>query len=85
MRQASIEENPEKMNTDKYKEKTSKKPETAVSLFETGTTGLSTLLHTGAGVNPSFVKDILIGKQPIVGARYRGGSDQLMEDLDPGS
>ena len=47
--------------------------------------GLTKLLHSGFGMTPSFMKDVFIKRQSIVGARYQGGSDELMEDLDPGT
>ena len=57
----------------------------AVSVSDQAASGLSKMLHSGLGVMPSFMKDIFLKKQGIVGARYQGGSDELMEDLDPGT
>ena len=42
-------------------------------------------MHAGMGVPSPFMKDIFLVRQAIVGTRYLGGSDELVEDLKPGS
>ena len=49
------------------------------------TASLSALLHAGLGVPSPFMKDIFLVRQAIVGTRYLGGSDELVDDLKPGS
>ena len=53
--------------------------------FSDGT--LSTLLHSSIGmdVRSVFTKDIFLVHQAIVGMRFQGGADELMDDLKPGS
>lgn len=53
--------------------------------FSDGT--LSALLHssTGMDVRSVFTKDIFLVHQAIVGMRFQGGADELMDDLKPGS
>ena len=46
---------------------------------------LSELMHAGLGVPSPFMKDIFLLQQAIVGTRYLGGSDELVDDLKPGS
>lgn len=46
---------------------------------------LSELMHVGVDVPSPFMKDIFLVKQAIVGTRYQGGSDELVDDLKPGS
>ena len=49
--------------------------------------GITALLH-GSGsfdVQAAFSKDIYLVHQMIVGMRYQGGADDLVEDLKPGS
>ena len=48
-------------------------------------TSLAELLHAGMGVPSPFMKEIFLVRQSIVGTRYVGGSDELMEELVPGS
>ena len=50
-----------------------------------GTASLSELMHAGLGIPSPFMKDIFLVRQAIVGTRYQGGSDELVEDLKPGS
>ena len=65
-------------------------PETEYSLSALAdpaksTASLSELMHAGLGVPSPFMKDIFLVRQAIVGTRYLGGSDELVEDLKPGS
>ena len=46
---------------------------------------LTDLMHAGMGVPSPFMKDVFLLRQAIVGTRYLGGSDELVEDLQPGS
>jgi len=50
-----------------------------------GTASLSELMHAGLDIPSPFMKDIFLVKQAIVGTRYQGGSDELVDDLKPGS
>ncbi len=49
------------------------------------TGGLTAAMHSGFGIESPFTREISLGKQPIVGMRYQGGSDELVQDLEPGS
>ncbi|MBQ4177336.1 MAG: hypothetical protein II640_07730 [Lachnospiraceae bacterium] len=49
------------------------------------TGGLTAAMHSGFGIESPFTREIFLGKQPIVGMRYQGGSDELVQDLEPGS
>lgn len=49
------------------------------------TASLSELLHAGLDVPSPFMKDIFLVRQAIVGTRFQGGSDELVDDLKPGS
>lgn len=46
---------------------------------------LTALMHKGMGLESPFMKDIYLRKQAIVGTRFLGGSDELVEDLEVGS
>ena len=46
---------------------------------------LADLLHARLDIPSPFMKDIFLLRQAIVGTRYQGGSDDLVEDLQPGS
>lgn len=50
-------------------------------------TGLSLteLMHARLDVPSPFMKEIFLLRQAIVGTRYLGGSDELVDDLKPGS
>ncbi len=48
-------------------------------------TALTGVLHTDLGVTSPFMKEIYLRKQAIVGTRFLGGSDELVEDLEIGS
>ena len=48
-------------------------------------TGLSTLLHSGAGLPVSLTRDIFLTRQSVVGTRYVGGAEDLVEELEKGS
>ena len=52
---------------------------------EKSTASLSDLMHAGMGIPSPFMKEIFLLRQAIVGTRYLGGSDDLVEDLKPGS
>ncbi len=45
---------------------------------------VSELLHAGLDVPSPFMKDIFLCRQVIVGIRFQGGSDELVDDLLPG-
>ena len=45
---------------------------------------LSELMHARLDIPSPFMKDIFLLRQAIVGTRYLGGSDKLVEDLKPG-
>lgn len=57
----------------------------ALASPEKTTASLSELMHEGLGVPSPFMKDIFLVRQAIVGTRYLGGSDELVDDLKPGS
>lgn len=48
---------------------------------------ITALLHSGSGLDlrSSFSKDIYLVHQPIVGMRYQGEADELLDELKPGS
>ena len=46
---------------------------------------LTELMHASLDIPSPFMKDIFLVRQAIVGTRYLGGSDELVEDLKPGS
>ena len=46
---------------------------------------LTNVLHTDIGFSSPFMREIYLRKQPIVGTRFQGGSDELVEDLEVGS
>ena len=54
------------------------------SLPEISDSGLSALLHGSTGLMSPFSKEIYIGRQSIVGMRFRGGAEALIKDLKPG-
>ena len=45
---------------------------------------LTELVHAGLDIPSPFSKEIFLAHQSIVGTRYLGGSDELVEDLKPG-
>ncbi len=47
--------------------------------------GLTDALHSGFGIASSFTREIFLTRQAIVGMRFQGGSDQLLEKMEPGS
>ena len=59
--------------------------DTALSVPDMDTAGLTELLHSGSGIESPFMRDIFLLRQAIVGTRFLGGSDELVEDLVPGS
>ena len=46
---------------------------------------LTELMYAGLAVPSPFMKDVFLVRQAIVGTRYLGGSDELVDDLKPGS
>lgn len=46
---------------------------------------LTNVLHADIGFSSPFMRDIYLRKQAIVGTRFLGGSDELVEDLEIGS
>ena len=60
----------------------------STSLTEKGLGGgsaLTSMMHTGLGIESPFMREICLKRQCIVGTRYQGGSDELVEDLTEGS
>ena len=60
----------------------------SASLTEKGLGGgssLTSMMHTGLGIESPFMREIYLKRQCIVGTRYVGGSDELVEDLKEGS
>ena len=45
---------------------------------------LSWLMHSDPGMPLPLTKDIPLGRQAIVGMRFQGGAQELLEDLSPG-
>ena len=62
-------------------------PETGAALTDPERSGLSLteLMHARLDIPSPFMKEIFLIRQAIVGTRYLGGSDGLIEDLQPGS
>ena len=50
-----------------------------------GGSSLTSLMHTGFGLDSPFTREIYLKRQVIVGARFQGGSDELVEDLKTGT
>lgn len=48
-------------------------------------TSLASVMHTGLGLESPFMREIFLKRQVIVGTRFQGGSDQLVENLKKGS
>ncbi len=48
-------------------------------------TSLASMMHTGLGLESPFMREIFLKRQVIVGTRFLGGSDELVEDLKKGS
>ena len=46
---------------------------------------LTDFLHSDMGFSSPFMREIYLRKQAIVGTRFQGGSEELVEDLDTGS
>ena len=76
-------------NKDHIKENTADMPasgpEQALALSDISGHSLASLLHTGSGLDTSFTKDIYIARYMIVGTRYVGGSQDLVEALHEGT
>ena len=70
---------------DKKKNDLSEREAFALSEPEKSGASLTELMHAGMGIPSPFMKDIYLLRQAIVGTRYLGGSDELVEDLLPGS
>ena len=66
-------------------EERNKNGDFALSNPERSNTSLTELMHAGMGIPSPFMKEIYLLRQVIVGTRYQGGSDELVEDLHPGS
>ena len=56
-----------------------------VSVKDTCSNSLTLVMHSGLGIDSPFTREIFLTKQAIVGMRFQGGSDDLLEDLEPGS
>ena len=54
------------------------------SLTETSGSDLSALLYGSEGLISPFSQEIYIGRQTIVGMRFQGGAESLVNDLRPG-
>ena len=50
-----------------------------------GGASLTSAMHTGLGLESPFMREICLKRQVIVGTRFQGGSDELVEDLKKGS
>ncbi len=50
-----------------------------------GGSSLTSVMHTGFGIESPFAKEIYLKRQVIVGTRFQGGSDTLVEDLKKGT
>lgn len=61
------------------------RPDGTVSVKDNGINSLTAAMHSGLGIDSPFTREIFLTKQAIVGMRFQGGSDDLMEDLEPGS
>ena len=48
-------------------------------------TSLASMMHTGLGLESPFMRESFLKRQVIVGTRFLGGSDELVEDLKKGS
>lgn len=57
----------------------------ALSVKDFGINSLTAAMHSGLGIDSPFTREIFLTKQAIVGMRFQGGSDDLMEDLKPGN
>ena len=59
--------------------------ETALSDPEKSGLSLTELMHARMDIPSPFMREIFLIRQAIVGTRYLGGCDELVEDLKPGS
>ena len=61
--------------------------ESGSALTDPEKSGLSLveLMHARMDIPSPFMKEVFLLRQAIVGTRYLGGSDELVEDLKPGS
>ena len=57
----------------------------SLTIPEIDGSSLTSLMHRGIGLESPFMKEIYLRKQPIVGTRFLGGSDALVDDLEVGS
>jgi len=64
--------------------KTNAKNEAALTDPENSSLSLAEVVHAGLDIPSPFMKEIFLIRQAIVGTRYLGGSDELVEDLKPG-
>ena len=46
---------------------------------------LTDIMHSDMGFSSPFMREIYLRKQAIVGTRFQGGPEELVEDLDKGS
>ena len=67
------------------KQKHQKRNEAALTDPEKSGLSLTELMHAQLDIPSPFMKEIFLLRQAIVGTRYLGGSDELVEDLQPGS
>ena len=58
---------------------------TELSFQTGGDIALTKAMHTGLGIESPFMKEIYLTRQSIVGIRYPGGAEKLVEELHPGS
>ena len=68
-----------------FEEQNSKKDDFALSDPEKTGLSLTELMHSRLDIPSPFMKDVFLLRQAIVGTRFLGGSDKLVEDLKPGS
>ena len=68
-----------------FEEQNNKNNDFALSDPEKTGLSLTELMHARLDIPSPFMKDIYLLRQAIVGTRYLGGSDELVEDLKPGS
>ncbi len=61
-------------------------PETSeIGVPEKSGLSIAEMMHVGLDIPSPFMRDIFLKKQKLVGMRFQGGSDGLMEELTPGS
>ena len=55
-----------------------------LSIPEVNGSALSTVMHSGSGLQSPFLKEIYLAREVIVGLRYQGGAWELLKDLKKG-